>query len=173
MTMKKTIALILAMMFVLCSFVTAFATNGTTDAANNTTAAETTAANTTSVATTNDDAQDGFDSTTAANTTAAGTTAAGTTEAGTTEAGTTAAGTTAAGTTAAGTTGTTLAPDVTVTLAPGQTSYEGQDTATTTKKPAAVDNTIPSTGSGVVVPAIALLALAAGTVAVIKTKKED
>ena len=151
MTMKKTIALILAMMFVLCSFVTAFATNGTTDAANNTTAAETTAANTT----------------------AAGTTAAGTTEAGTTEAGTTAAGTTAAGTTAAGTTGTTLAPDVTVTLAPGQTSYEGQDTATTTKKPAAVDNTIPSTGSGVVVPAIALLALAAGTVAVIKTKKED
>ena len=157
--MKKTIALVLAMMFALCAFVTAFAET--------TTAAETTTTAATTESTTNDDPDDGFNTTTTVATTAAGTTTAGTTAAGTT-----AAGTTAAGTTAAGTTATTVA-DVTVTLKPGETSYEGQGNTTTTKKPAAVDTTIPSTGSGVVVPAIALLALAAGTVAVIKTKKED
>ena len=158
--MKKTIALVLAMMFALCAFVTAFA-----EPDGETTTTSTTAATTES--TTNDDPDDGFNTTTTVATTAAGTTTAGTTAAGTT-----AAGTTAAGTTAAGTTATTVA-DVTVTLKPGETAYEGQGNTTTTKKPAAVDTTIPSTGSGVVVPAIALLALAAGTVAVIKTKKED
>ena len=169
--MKKTIALVLAMMFALCAFATtAFADNETTTAA--TTAAPSTTAATSAAPTTtqkSDDVTDGFDSTTAAATTAAATTAASTTAAATTAAGTTAAGTTAASTTAVS----TSAPDVTVTLAPGQTSYEGQDTSTTTKKPASVDTTIPSTGSSIVVPAVALLALAAGTVAVIKTKKED
>lgn len=159
--MKKTIALILAMMFALCAFVTAFAEP---DGETTTTTTSTTAATTES--TTNDDPDDGFNTTTTVATTA------GTTVAGTTAAGTTAAGTTAAGTTAAGTTATTVA-DETVTLKPGETAYEGQGNTTTTKKPAAVDTTIPSTGSGIVVPAIALLALAAGTVAVIKTKKED
>ena len=162
--MKKTIALVLAMMFALCAFVTAFAEP---DGETTTTTTSTTAATTES--TTSDDPDDGFNTTTTVATTAAGTTTAGTTAAGTTAAGTTAAGTTAAGTTAAGTT----VVDETVTLKPGETAYEGQGNTTTTKKPAKVDTTIPSTGSGVVVPAIALLALAAGTVAVIKTKKED
>lgn len=156
--MKKTIALILAMMFALCAFVTAFAENETTTT--------TTTTEATTESTTNDDPDDGFNTTTTVATTA------GTTVAGTTATGTTAAGTTAAGTTAAGTTATTVV-DETVTLKPGETAYEGQGNTTTTKKPAAVDTTIPSTGSGIVVPAIALLALAAGTVAVIKTKKED
>ena len=162
--MKKTIALVIAMMFALCAFVTAFANPPETTT---TTTTSTTAATTES--TTSDDPDDGFNTTTTVATTAAGTTTAGTTAAGTTAAGTTAAGTTAAGTTAAGTT----VVDETVTLKPGETAYEGQGNTTTTKKPAKVDTTIPSTGSGVVVPAIALLALAAGTVAVIKTKKED
>ena len=150
--MKKTIALVLAMMFALCAFVTAFAEP---DGETTTTTTSTTAATTES--TTSDDPDDGFNTTTTVATTAAGTTTAGTT---------------AAGTTAAGTTATTVV-DETVTLKPGETAYEGQGNTTTTKKPAKVDTTIPSTGSGVVVPAIALLALAAGTVAVIKTKKED
>lgn len=66
------------------------------------------------------------------------------------------------------------------TLAPGQTAIDDGDTTAaatnapaTTRRPANVDNTIPGTGSSVIVPAIALLALAAGTVAVVKTKKED
>ncbi len=65
-----------------------------------------------------------------------------------------------------------------VTLAPGQTAVIEDDTTaatkapSTTKKPAKVDSAIPGTGSSIV-PAIALLALAAGTVAVVKTKKED
>ena len=157
--MKKTIALVLAMMFALCAFVTAFAEP---DGETTTT---TTEATTTTTTVASDDVTD-FETTT---TTKESTTA---TTAGTTAAGTTAAGTTAAGTTAAGTTATTVV-DETVTLKPGETAYEGQGNTTTTKKPAKVDTTIPSTGSGVVVPAIALLALAAGTVAVIKTKKED
>ena len=65
-----------------------------------------------------------------------------------------------------------------VTGVPGQTAIDdGKETtkaapATTAKKPAKVESNIPSTGSSVV-PVIALLALAAGTVAVVKTKKED
>ncbi len=46
-------------------------------------------------------------------------------------------------------------------------------TVAATKKPAKVESNIPSTGSTVLVPAIALLALAAGAVAVVKTKKEN
>lgn len=64
-----------------------------------------------------------------------------------------------------------------VTAKPGVTFIDdGEETTkapATTKKPAKVESNIPSTGSSVVVPAIALLALAAGTVAVVKTKKED
>ena len=63
-----------------------------------------------------------------------------------------------------------------VTRAPGQTVVVDNDETTkapvATKKPAKVESNIPSTGSSFV-PAIALLALAAGTVAVVKTKKED
>ena len=63
-----------------------------------------------------------------------------------------------------------------VTAKPGVTFIDdGETTAkapATTKKPAKVESNIPSTGSSVV-PVIALLALAAGTVAVVKTKKED
>ncbi len=72
---------------------------------------------------------------------------------------------------------TTTSPDVTKTMAVSQTNYidpdENSTKATTTKKPAKVDNTIPSTGSSVVVPAVALLALAAGVTAVVKTKKDN
>lgn len=65
------------------------------------------------------------------------------------------------------------------------TAYVGQDeenttpttakvtTATTKKAPAVVETYIPSTGSAAVVPAIVLLALSAGTVAVVKTKKDN
>ena len=90
--------------------------------------------------------------------------------------------TTVAPTTAAPTTETTALQDIVVTLAPGQTAYEGQDTEgttattkpATTKKPAANVSTIPSTGSSTMAPVIALFALASvGAVAVVKTKKEN
>lgn len=71
---------------------------------------------------------------------------------------------------------TTTTPDVTKTMAASQTNYIDPDensTKATTKKPAKVDNAIPSTGSSVVVPAIALLAFAAGVTAVVKTKKDN
>lgn len=111
--------------------------------------------------------------TTAAPTTTA-TTAAPTTTA-TTAASTTAAETTT--TTEAATESTTL-QDITATRAPGQTVIdEGETTAAptkaTTKKPAANVSVIPSTGSSVAVPVIALLALAASTAAVVKTKKDN
>ena len=64
----------------------------------------------------------------------------------------------------------------TVTRDPSQTYIDDGDETTkapaTTKKPAKVESSIPSTGS-TIVPAVALLALAAGVVAVVKTKKED
>lgn len=72
-----------------------------------------------------------------------------------------------------------LASEPVVTLPEGVTAIDDGDETTkaaapsTTKKPAKVESNIPSTGSSIVVPAIALLALAAGTVAVVKTKKED
>lgn len=111
--------------------------------------------------------------TTAAPTTAA-TTAAPTTAAPTTEA------TTAASTTEAPTTEPTTLQDEVATRAPGETVIdEGPTTAvatkapSTTKKPAANVSVIPSTGSSIAIPAIALLALAASTAAVIKTKKDN
>lgn len=80
-------------------------------------------------------------------------------------------------TTSAGTTATTKAADVTKTNPNGQTNYvdpaEKSTKATTKKAPAKVDSSIPSTGSEILVPAVALLALAAGTVAVVKTKKDN
>lgn len=154
--MKKTIALMLAMLFAVCAFATtAFADPADTDA---TQATEATQATTES--TTNDDVHDGMDETTTTATTTAATTTTTTEKADDTA-------------TTTKKDETTTAADVTATLAPGETAYEGQGSATTTKKPANVDTTIPSTGSGIVVPAIALAVLAAGTVAVIKTKKED
>ncbi len=165
--MKKTISMLLAVLMtalVACTFsMTAFADEATTVAAN-------------------DDPTDAWVATTAAPTTVAPTTAAPTTAAPTTTA--------AATTEAASEEATTniigdilggigdLIPDETVTLAPGQTVIDEGDATTaaapaTTKKPAKVESNIPSTGSGILVPAIALLALAAGTVAVVKTKKED
>jgi len=153
--MKKTIALMLAMLFAVCAFAT------TAFADETTTAAETTQA--TQATTEGDDVDDGFNTTTTEATTAAATTTT-----------TVASGDTT--TTTAKADETTTAADVTATQKPGETAYEGQDQEgkpSTTKKPASVDSTIPSTGSGIVVPAIALAVLAAGTVAVIKTKKED
>lgn len=167
--MKKTIALMLAMLFAVCAFATtAYADPETTTTTTAATTTTTTAATTTTTTAVNDpDApNDGFDPTTTTTTTAAATTTTTTTAAGGT--------TTTTTTTAAGDTTTTT--DAPVTNKPGETAYEGQDQEgkpSTTKKPAAVDPTIPSTGSGIVVPAIALAVLAAGTVAVIKTKKED
>lgn len=144
--------------------------------------------------TTNDDPVDNFVTTTEA-TTKAATTAAATTAAATTTAATTAAATTAAATTSTETTtsiidgilgmlSTTNNADVSkenesapiVTRDPNQTYIDDGDETTakpaTTKKPAKVESSIPSTGSSLV-PAVALLALAAGAVAVVKTKKED
>lgn len=143
--------------------------------------------------TTNDDPVDNFVTTTEATTKAPETTKAATTAAATTAAATTAAATTAVATTANGETTTNIIDGIigmltttdvaadneaepTVTRDPSQTYIDDSDETTkpaTTKKPAKVESSIPSTGSGVIVPAVALLALAAGTVAVVKTKKED
>ncbi len=156
--MKKMIALMLAMLFAVCAFATtAFADETTTVKADETTTVKT-------ETTTNDDKNDGFDETTTAKADETTTKADETT--------------TKADETTTKKDETTTVADVTATQKPGETAYEGQDKedpagATTTKKPASVDTTIPSTGSGIVVPAIALAVLAAGTVAVIKTKKED
>ena len=157
--MKKTIALMLAMLFALCAFATTAFADETTTVANNTTTTKADATTTVK----SDDVTDGFDETTTVKSTT------------TTKADTTTT-TVADSTTTTKADSTTTTTELIGTLAPGQTAYEGQDEEgkTTTKKaPAKVESAIPSTGSGVVVPAIALLALAAGTVAVIKTKKED
>ena len=159
--MKKTIALMLAMLFALCAFAT------TAFAENENTTTTTTADNTVTNTVESDDVTDGFDDNTTTTVASSTTTVASSTT-------TTKAGDTTTTTVAGNTTTTT---ELVGTLAPGQTSYEGQDQegkVTTTKKtPAKVESAIPSTGSGIVVPAIALAVLAAGTVAVIKTKKED
>ena len=152
--MKKTISLVLAVLFAAIAVCTLAISAFAAPEASTTT-------------TTNDDAQGPTDPTTA--TTAATTTtpAAATTT-------TTASGET---TTSAGTTATTKAADVTKTNPNGQTNYVDPDEkitkATTKKAPAKVDSSIPSTGSEILVPAVALLALAAGTVAVVKTKKDN
>ena len=71
----------------------------------------------------------------------------------------------------------TTAAATTTTTPNGQTNYVDPDEkitkATTKKAPAKVDSSIPSTGSEILVPAVALLALAAGAVAVVKTKKDN
>jgi len=63
----------------------------------------------------------------------------------------------------------------TVTNKPGETAFVNDDVTggSTTKAPAKVVSYVPNTGSSFAVPAIALLALMAGTVAVVKTKKND
>lgn len=63
----------------------------------------------------------------------------------------------------------------TVTNKPGETAFVNDDVTggSTTKAPAKVVPYVPNTGSSFAVPAIALLALMAGTVAVVKTKKND
>lgn len=156
--MKKTISLVLAVLFAaiaVCTFaISAFA-------------APEASTTTTTRAADNDDVQGPTDPTTATTAATTTTTAAATTT-------TTASGET---TTAAGTTATTKSADVTKTNANGQTNYvdpaENSTKATTKKAPAKVDSSIPSTGSEILVPAVALLALAAGTVAVVKTKKDN
>ena len=101
-------------------------------------------------------------------------TAAPSTEASSTAAPSTEAASTEAPSTAATTAGTTLADDTPVDGGSTTAIDDGTTKApATTKKPAVVDTVIPSTGSSVLVPAVALLALAAGTVAVIKTKKDN
>lgn len=153
--MKKTISLVLAVLFAAIAVCTLAISAFAAPEASTTT-------------TTNDDAQGPTEPTTAAPTTAAPTT-------------TTASGETTTGsdktTTSAGTTATTKAADVTKTMPASQTNYVDPDEkgtkATTKKAPAKVDSSIPSTGSEILVPAVALLALAAGTVAVVKTKKDN
>ena len=106
--------------------------------------------------------------------TAAPSTEASSTAAPSTEAASTEAASTEAPSTAATTAGTTLADDTPVDGGSTTAIDDGTTKApATTKKPAVVDTVIPSTGSSVLVPAVALLALAAGTVAVIKTKKDN
>ena len=138
--------------------------------------------------TTNDDPVDNFVTTTEATTKAATTAAPATTTAPATTAATTAPATTGTETTTSiidgilGMLSTTVdvskdnEAEAIVTRAPGQTVIDDGDETTaapaTTKKPAKVESSIPSTGSSIV-PAVALLALAAGVVAVVKTKKED
>ena len=164
--MKKTISLVLAVLFAaiaVCTFaISAFADNNANAGADTGANAGANAG-----ANDNDDVQGPTDPTTA-------TTAATTTTTAATTTTTTASGET---TTAAGTTATTKAADVTKTNPNGQTNYvdpaENSTKATTKKAPAKVDSSIPSTGSEILVPAVALLALAAGTVAVVKTKKDN
>ena len=143
--------------------------------------------------TTNDDPVDNFVTTTEATTKAATTAAPTTTAPATTVPATTVPATTSAETTSTETTTSIIdgilgmlstTVDVSkdneaeeiVTRVPGQTVIDDGDETTaapaTTKKPAKVESSIPSTGSSIV-PAVALLALAAGVVAVVKTKKED
>ena len=152
--MKKTISLVLAVLFAAIAVCTLAISAFAAPEASTTT-------------TTNDDAQGPTDPTTATTAATTTTTAAATTT-------TTASGET---TTSAGTTATTKAADVTKTNPNGQTNYVDPDEkitkATTKNAPAKVDSSIPSTGSEILVPAVALLALAAGTVAVVKTKKDN
>ena len=167
--MKKTVSMLLAILvaaITVCTFATsAFADTTTTVASNG-------------ITDPNDGRLDPTTTTTKAATTA--TTAAPTTTVAPT---TTAAATTteASATTAASTTAkeTTTEKDDVVTLPSGVTVIDEGSTKApttkkpTTKKPAANVSTIPSTGSSVAAPVIALLALAAGTVAVVKTKKDN
>ena len=60
-----------------------------------------------------------------------------------------------------------------VTLAPDATNNINDPDENGTTVPAPVDTAIPNTGRGIVVPALALLALAGGAVIAVKAKKED
>ncbi len=87
----------------------------------------------------------------------------------TTAAPTTAAPTTAEATTADnGSTQATQAGDA----EPTDSSTTSVDDGDTTRAPASVDDDIPATGSGIVVPAVALLALAGGVAVAVKSKKD-
>ena len=153
--MKKTVSMLLAILvaaITVCTFATsAFADTTTTVASNG-------------ITDPNDGRLDPTTTTTKATTTA--TTAAPTT-------------TEASATTAASTTAKETTTEKVVTLPSGVTVIDEGSTKApttkkpTTKKPAANVSTIPSTGSSVAAPVIALLALAAGTVAVVKTKKDN
>lgn len=160
--MKKTISLVLAVLFAAIAVCTLAISAFAAPEASTTT-------------TTNDDAQGPTDPTTATTAAATTTTTAATTT--TTAAATTTTTASDKTTTSAGTTATTKAADITKTNPNGQTNYvdpaEKITKATTKKAPAKVDSSIPSTGSEILVPAVALLALAAGTVAVVKTKKDN
>ena len=59
------------------------------------------------------------------------------------------------------------------TLPEGETNNINDPGEVATTVPAPVDTDIPNTGSGIVVPALALLALAGGAVIAVKAKKED
>ena len=64
----------------------------------------------------------------------------------------------------------------TVTNAPGVTAFVDDDTtaqAGTTKTAAPVNTYVPKTGSSYAIPAVAVLALLAGTVAVVAVKKNE
>ncbi len=149
--MKKTISLLLAIVvaaIAICTLsVCAFADETTTAEA--TTAKETTTAI---------DLGDPRETTTAPTTTKAD---ASTTKA---DASTTKADASATATQAA-------SGDDVVTNPSGVTSIDDGD-ETTKKAPAKVDDEIPNTGSGVVVPAVALLALAGGVAVAVKSKKD-
>lgn len=155
--MKKTVSLLLAVIIAAVAFCTLAVSAFADDPADDPNDVRNTTTTTTTTATTT--------TTTAAATTTTTTAAAETTTT-TTKAADDATTTTAAATTK---------EDVTVTRKPGETVIDEGDTKapSTTKKPASVDSAIPSTGSSIAVPAIALLALAAGTIAVVKTKKDN
>lgn len=151
-TMKKTISLLLAIVvaaIAICTLsVCAFA-----DPADGETATTTEAAKETTTAIDLGDPRE---------TTAASTTAAPTTNK---------ADDTTATTKTGDTTATTKTGDDVVTNPSGVTSIDDGD-ETTKKAPAKVDDEIPNTGSGVVVPAVALLALAGGVAVAVKSKKD-
>ena len=146
--MKKTISLLLAIVvaaLAICTLtISAFADPAEGETTTATTAAETTKEETTKETTTAIDLGDPRETTT-------------------TKVETTA-------TTKADATATTKADSDVVTNPSGVTSID--DGNSTTKKPASVDSEIPDTGSGIVVPAIALLALAGGVTVAVKSKKD-
>ena len=153
-TMKKTISLLLAIVvaaIAICTLsVCAFA-----DPADGETATTTEAAKETTTALDLGDPRE---------TTAAPTTAAPTTNKADDTTATTKADASATATQAA-------SGDDVVTNPSGVTSIDDGD-ETTKKAPAKVDDEIPNTGSGVVVPAVALLALAGGVAVAVKSKKD-
>lgn len=163
--MKKTVSMLLAILIAAISLCT-LATSAF---------AETTTATATTTEFTPENPTDSRLTTTAASTTATTKVTTTATTAAPTTTTTTTAGTTATTAEAATTTEVSTTDEV-ATRKPGETYIDDSDETTkapTTKKPAKVESVIPSTGSSIAVPAIALLALAASTVAVIKSKKDN